>query len=65
MKVMLVGATGLVGGQVLQQLLDDPRCDAVVAPTGGRWRMPTRPCTTRWSTSSGCRWTHPGGRWMR
>ncbi len=33
MKVMLVGATGLVGGQVLQLLLDDPRCDAVVAPT--------------------------------
>ncbi|WP_369970237.1 NAD(P)H-binding protein [Stenotrophomonas rhizophila] len=33
MKVMLVGATGLVGGQVLQQLLDDARCDAVVAPT--------------------------------
>ena len=33
MKVMLVGASGLVGGQVLQQLLDDPRCDAVVAPT--------------------------------
>lgn len=33
MKVMLLGATGLVGGQVLQQLLDDPRCDAVVAPT--------------------------------
>ncbi|MBT2767921.1 NAD(P)H-binding protein [Stenotrophomonas sp. ISL-67] len=33
MKVMLAGATGLVGAQVLQQLLDDPRCDAVVAPT--------------------------------
>jgi uncharacterized protein YbjT (DUF2867 family) len=33
MKVMLVGATGLVGGQVLQQLLDDARCDAVIAPT--------------------------------
>ncbi len=33
MKVMLVGATGLVGGHVLQQLLDDARCDAVVAPT--------------------------------
>lgn len=33
MKVMLVGATGLVGGHVLQQLLEDPRCDAVVAPT--------------------------------
>lgn len=33
MKVMLVGATGLVGGHVLRQLLDDPRCDAVVAPT--------------------------------
>lgn len=36
MKVMLVGATGLVGGQVLQQLLDDDRCDAVVAPTRRR-----------------------------
>jgi len=33
MKVMLVGATGLVGAHVLQQLLDDPRCDGVVAPT--------------------------------
>lgn len=33
MKVMLVGATGLVGGHVLRQLLDDDRCDAVVAPT--------------------------------
>jgi uncharacterized protein YbjT (DUF2867 family) len=33
MKVMLAGATGLVGGHVLQLLLDDPRCDAVVAPT--------------------------------
>lgn len=33
MKVMLVGATGLVGGQVLQHLLDDGRCDVVVAPT--------------------------------
>ena len=33
MKVMLVGATGLVGGHVLRHLLDDPRCDAVVAPT--------------------------------
>lgn len=33
MKVMLVGATGLVGTQVLQLLLDDPRCQTVVAPT--------------------------------
>ena len=33
MKVLLVGATGLVGGQVLQQLLEDPRCAAVIAPT--------------------------------
>lgn len=33
MKVMLVGATGLVGSHVLRQLLDDPRCDAVIAPT--------------------------------
>lgn len=33
MRVMLLGATGLVGGQVLSRLLDDPRCSAVVAPT--------------------------------
>lgn len=33
MKVMLVGATGLVGTQVLQLLLDDLRCQTVVAPT--------------------------------
>jgi len=33
MKVMLAGATGLVGGHVLQQLLEDPRCEAVIAPT--------------------------------
>lgn len=33
MKILLVGATGLVGGHVLRQLLDDPRCQAVIAPT--------------------------------
>ncbi|WP_414612986.1 NAD(P)H-binding protein [Stenotrophomonas pavanii] len=33
MRVMLLGATGLVGGQVLPMLLADPRCRAVVAPT--------------------------------
>ncbi|KRG42222.1 NAD-dependent dehydratase [Stenotrophomonas pictorum JCM 9942] len=33
MRVLLAGATGLVGAQVLQQLLDDPRCSGVVAPT--------------------------------
>ena len=33
MRVMLLGATGLVGGQALPRLLDDPRCSAVVAPT--------------------------------
>ncbi len=33
MKVMLVGATGLVGTQALHLLLDDPRCQTVVAPT--------------------------------
>lgn len=33
MKVMLVGATGLVGAQVLRRLLDDARCEAVVAPS--------------------------------
>lgn len=33
MRVMLLGATGLVGGHVLQELLRDDRCSAVVAPT--------------------------------
>ncbi len=33
MRVMLLGATGLVGGLTLRRLLDDPRCGAVVAPT--------------------------------
>lgn len=33
MRVMLLGATGMVGGLTLRRLLDDPRCSAVVAPT--------------------------------
>jgi uncharacterized protein YbjT (DUF2867 family) len=33
MRVMLLGATGLVGGRVLALLLDDPRCTALVAPS--------------------------------
>ena len=33
MRVLLAGATGLVGAQVLQRLLADPRCSGVVAPT--------------------------------
>lgn len=33
MKILLAGATGLVGGQVLLQLLDDARCSQVWAPT--------------------------------
>ncbi|MHC1653307.1 NAD(P)H-binding protein [Stenotrophomonas maltophilia] len=33
MRVMLLGATGLVGGRVLPRLLEDPRCSAVIAPT--------------------------------
>ncbi len=33
MRVLLAGATGLVGAQVLRQLLGDPRCTGVVAPT--------------------------------
>ena len=33
MRVMLLGATGLVGGLALPMLLDDPLCRAVVAPT--------------------------------
>ena len=32
MRVMLLGATGLVGGQVLRLLLEDRRCTAVIAP---------------------------------
>lgn len=33
MRVMLLGATGMVGRLTLRRLLDDPRCSAVVAPT--------------------------------
>ncbi|AMJ57955.1 MULTISPECIES: NAD-dependent epimerase/dehydratase family protein [Stenotrophomonas] len=33
MQVLLAGATGLVGAQVLQRLLADPRCSGVIAPT--------------------------------
>ncbi|EKU23549.1 Rossmann-fold NAD(P)-binding domain-containing protein [Xanthomonas graminis] len=33
MKILLAGATGLVGAQVLAQLLAAPDCRAVVAPT--------------------------------
>ena len=33
MRVLLAGATGLVGAQVLQRLLAEPRCSGVVAPT--------------------------------
>jgi len=33
MKLLLAGATGLVGGHVLAQALADPRIDAVIAPT--------------------------------
>lgn len=32
MKLLLAGATGLVGGHVLTQALGDPRIDAVIAP---------------------------------
>lgn len=39
MKLLLVGATGLVGQQVLRQALDDPRIEALVAPA-------RRPLTT-------------------
>ena len=41
MKLLLVGATGLVGGQVLAQALAEPRVTAVVAPT--RRALPARP----------------------
>lgn len=33
MRILLAGATGLVGAEVLRQLLTDPLCSAVVAPT--------------------------------
>ena len=33
MRVLLAGATGLVGAQVLQRLLVEPRCSGVIAPT--------------------------------
>jgi uncharacterized protein YbjT (DUF2867 family) len=33
MKLLLIGATGLVGHQVLMRALEDPRVEAVIAPT--------------------------------
>ncbi len=33
MRVLLAGATGLVGAQVLERLLVDPRCTSVLAPS--------------------------------
>ncbi|WP_349998658.1 NAD-dependent dehydratase [Stenotrophomonas lacuserhaii] len=33
MRVMLLGASGLVGSQALALLLDDPRCTGLVAPS--------------------------------
>jgi uncharacterized protein YbjT (DUF2867 family) len=33
MRILLAGATGLVGSLALPMLLDDPRCSAVIAPT--------------------------------
>lgn len=41
MKLLLAGATGLVGGHVLAQALADPRIDAVVAPA--RRPLPAHP----------------------
>jgi uncharacterized protein YbjT (DUF2867 family) len=41
MKLLLAGATGLVGGHVLAQALADPRIDAVVAPV--RRALPPHP----------------------
>ena len=41
MKLLLAGATGLVGGHVLAQALADPRIDAVIAPV--RRTLPTHP----------------------
>ncbi|MGJ7565321.1 NAD(P)H-binding protein [Variovorax sp. GB1R11] len=40
-KLLLVGATGLVGRHVLQRALADPRVDAIVAPS--RRALPTHP----------------------
>ncbi|HVJ39588.1 MAG TPA: NAD(P)H-binding protein [Stenotrophomonas sp.] len=33
MRILLAGATGLVGSHTLSLLLDDPRCTALIAPT--------------------------------
>lgn len=33
MRILLAGATGLVGSHALSLLLDDPRCTALIAPT--------------------------------
>jgi len=58
--VMLVGATGLVGGAVLRQAQSDTRVDRIVAPTR-RELPPLRNSKTHWLISSTCRPMRRGG----
>lgn len=63
-RVLLIGATGLVGQTVLDRLLGEPRASHIVAPT----RRPLPHTSDRLtnppsSTSMPCRKTPIGGRW--
>ena len=57
MKVILFGATGMIGQAVLRECLQDPDVDgACCRSAGGRRARSTpscaRSCTTTWSTSA-------------
>jgi uncharacterized protein YbjT (DUF2867 family) len=58
--VMLVGATGLVGGASLRQAQSDARVARIVAPTRRELRL-IRNSKTRCSISSTCRPMLRGG----
>lgn len=65
MNLLLLGATGLVGGQVLQQTLADPRVEHVIALTRRALPAHAKLSAPRSWISIICRRRRPGGVPMR
>lgn len=38
-QVLITGATGLVGGHLLRMLINEPKVNAIAAPTDVRWAI--------------------------